>query len=453
MENVELKLVPKAGGDWGDEDATRVQPMVGFDDGERDVVSSADIVAGSIDADADADTMFDDRSIDDLVALALGTGDTHLEAATSDLATVPAAAHPAFTPHGVAGTSPFAQQAPPPHPGYPQPMHGVQVAHAPMIPYPDPAQMTADQARMMGYAFPAQMMQPAPAAPRSQALRSGAIVLALLLTAALGIAAGMLLFAGGSASEPARAAASRTAAPAAVPAATAVTQPVAPPTSPAPPAPVEPTPAVANAPIAVAVTSLAHPTAGTLAAPSGGMVARSMLGEARQVRAGEKLFEIKRAARPSVKADALAARVKELEKLSESDPVYKPFLERARRDAAHAQPGSETIAVKAPAAGLMEPGVKKGDRVDDGQTMATLVDGQVWIAKAVLTGDERPGVHWACTIESGDQGKRAPCSIEQIEEDKSGVAITVKAEARAAGWLRDGRQDARLLFEPPADAH
>jgi biotin carboxyl carrier protein len=446
-------------GSWDDDEATTVSPMTDFDD---DLLASTPVATASGDVravkpaaagdiDPDADTLFEERSIDDVLTFALGTGDRRFESSAprgvpaAAIAVLPAPPPSAATgpipqlPPGSIGTGPFAYVAPPPG----------AVPYT-VVPYPAPVAPP-------GWTYTGPAPQPARAArPWRQRI---AILVALCATAAVGVVVGRVLFVNGGpvgAAAPAPASAHH-AAPAAAPApvapAPAAVQPAAPAATPpaaTPPAAAQP---VAPEPIALPLATLEHPGDGVVSAPAGGLVSRVFLTAPRAVKKGDKLFEITRKGQGSAKRKELAARVAELEKLAEEDPDYKAFLDRARRDYARSRSsGDKTFVVKADKDGFMAPSVAKGDTVEEGGAMAALQDSAVWIATARTTAAARPGTSWSCSIAGADDQKAA-CSIQEIADDADGVLVTVRVESSAAAWLgADGARDQRLLFAPAADA-
>src|SRR4030095_15136681 len=92
---------------------------------------------------------------------------------------------------------------------------------------------------------------------------------------------------------------------------------------------------------------------------------------------------------------------------------YEPFLARAKEDQAHVGK-RKRIVVKAPAAGYLEPHVRRHDEVEAGDALATYGDPRAWVLTAeVSTRSIHPG--WSCAVLAGSGSERAPCSIERIE--------------------------------------
>jgi len=430
---------------WLEDDETVIAPMV-FDD---DVVSSdGSSVSGVISGVTGSRVI---HTVDEVVSdnFAVGTGDRRFERAQS----VPPQPPPAMTfpvmapPGSVAGTGPF----PYPVVGYGPPgaypsQHGMQVPYGIPVVYG----ATGPHVRLP---------------PRTPVLRWMFIGSALTLTAVIGIAVGKLLFSGAVAS-PAADEAAPASSPTSQPISAArVATPVDTPataSSPAAQAP-EPTAAPVAEPAATpdsgalsaAVTSLVHPSLDVVTAPVSGEVVGTLLRTRRQVHKGEKIFEIARKLSDPRSKDA-GARVAELEKLAESDPVYKPFLAKAQRQLRSLQGRKQTVPVKASTAGTMQPLAGPGDHVDANQPLASRVDDTVWVINAVVEGALPPAPSWSCVVTAADHGaeQRARCSIDRVTEGADGIQVAARIEARKANWLRAEDMELRLVLEPPpAGAH
>lgn len=438
-------------GVWdGDDDKTTVCAMP-FDD---DVVSSSDestppgVISGI--AGGRSTQPFDEGSLDDrLPRFAVGTGDRTFERApshwTDGVAPTPAP-HPGAPPPEALvypQTGPFAYPVAGPYPSspyaqVPAPPYGVPVAYGPM-PY--------------GATGP---YVPVPAG--TPVLRWILVGAALTFTAVFGVAAGKLLFGGSGragaapAPQPAVSAPAPSAPAASAPVASAPAAPTA--AVAAPPAPTaEPAPAAepaTSSSLTLDVASLSNPGEDAVPSPMAGTVTRTFLQTPRRVHKNEKLFEITRKLAPGGNSKELASKVKELEQLADKDPVYKPFLIKARREYQAAQPRRETVVVKATRNGTLQPTVGKGDRVDAQQALAMTVDTRSWIARAALVGSEQPDARWTCTVVvdagNGQAEQRAPCTIDDVAEAEVSVVI----DARKAPWLRPDGQRRQLVLEPPA---
>ncbi len=401
---------------WADDEPTTVAPAIEFT--ERSGVIP----------DEDADTVFDDRSVDDIiVGFALGTGADRREAPQR----APSVPPPQQVVYPTAPPAVAPPQAAPPQAWYPV--------------YAPPTDRYSG-APVAPHAYP-----PAAAYPAQRAARPGWLAPLLLL---LGLAAGAVvigryIFVGGGSSAVAPAAPAQAtpaqAAPAAQPTAPA---PAAIPAA-APAASPDPAPAAA-APIRARVTSL-HKAAESLAtAPKSGVVARVYLTAERKVDKDEKLFDITHRSPGSEKSRALAAQIRKLEALAREEPEYQPFLDKARRDYDAVKEQVETVVVRASHAGVATPQVASGARVRAGDLLATTGDDRSWIARAPLSGSERPGFQWSCAIvPAGDpSGAREPCAIEQLVDSEEGAEVIVRVKDSGASWLAAEGQEHELLFEP-----
>lgn len=156
---------------------------------------------------------------------------------------------------------------------------------------------------------------------------------------------------------------------------------VAAPTAPGPPTPGPPTPEVvavpttsapttpdptkpegSEAPSAPAVTRVEAPSAGEL---------RSFLRAPRQVRKGEKLFEIVRVDGDPVKIKQRQLDVEEMRSLAKQDPDYQAFLADARSELAKVKK-VVVVMVKAPKDGKASPKANPGTTVRGGDVLAEI---------------------------------------------------------------------------------
>ncbi len=320
------------------------------------------------------------------------------------------------------------------------------------------------------------IVQPVVTGPSASSRWTIAIVFALIITTVAGVALGWLIFSrqperaeAQQASAPPAASAGRPVeptepAPAATPAPTASIPPIAPATAtlpamtpPAAPAaseqPAQPAPAAPAAPapstLAAEIATLEHPQIARIVAPSRGDIATSAISTPRNVRRGDRLFEVRRRRPGAPNRDALAAKVAELERLAKEDPVYEDFLARARSDYKKAQGGGTiSTAVKAPSDGFATASVGRGDRVTQGQALAVLSNPRVWSARATVRG---PAVtrEWTCAIVSSDGGSRAACRIDQVTPTADGTEVVASFEAGLVPWLRRADQKPRLMLDPP----
>ncbi len=413
---------------WGDDEKTTVAPMAEFT--ERSGVIP----------DIDADTVLDDRSIDEiLTGLAVGTNETR-SAGKPPFLTSPDSSPPITS---ALPPPPITAALPPQQIAYPQQVYPSQ--HTGPVPYTAPFPYTGP------FQYPlVAAPSPAASAPRRSGFRLAAPLILLAGILLLAVVVGKLVF--GDASAPSRAAShppAPEAAPAPAAAAPAKTAPAAPAKVTAAPAKVTAAPAARAAqPIRLPVASLTEAAESLASAPVQGVVARAYLTEEREVAAGEKLFEIAHTSRGGAQARELAAQVAKLERLAADEPEYQPFLDKARRDYQQARGKSETVLVRAPRAGRAAPQVSRGAQVKAGDRLATTGDQRAWIARAALAG-ERPGVAWACALVPARGGDaRAACVIEQLVDSEEGAEVIVRVTGDGADWLR-GAQPTELLLEPP----
>jgi biotin carboxyl carrier protein len=426
--------------DWSDDDPTTVSPIAFIEEAaSADVISSAEQVPSNLyDLGVD-DTVFDDRSEEE-IALAIGTGD---KLWAPSVAVVPSSGSGRYAsnPH-----APAPGQLPPPAPP-PQQVYATAyptTSPFPLAPYPTPAAYAVLVPSQQGW--PMQPTGPFPTAGsyaqimapprRSSPLPYIITGFAFALTAAIGVVIGKFVV-----EDQAPPAAVAPSAPVTAPAAAAATP------APVPTAPATPTAAdaaaAAPAAMTLSVTSLASPESAQILAPAAGVVTRSTITAPRAVHKGETLFEISGKASGGGKAKELAARIKELEKLADKDPVYNAFLDKARKDYKRAQPRSTKVEVKAQRDETLQPKVARGDRVEAEQALAATGDAQVWVATASLSPGQKPQPDWSCAIAVGDQ--HGACTIEKVEDAR----VTVRVEARLAPWLRAKGQEQTIVLGPP----
>ena len=331
------------------------------------------------------------------------------------------------------------------------------------------------------------IVQPVVTGPSASSRWTIAIVFALIITTVAGVALGWLMFAreperaSTQASAPPAASAGRPVeqaepAPAAPSAAKSTAEPA--PTAPAAPAPTTPpaatAPAAATPPatppaaaatapaqpaaaaaspapntLAAEIATLEHPQIARIVSPARGDIASSAISTPRNVRRGDRLFEVRRRRPGAANREELAAKVAELERLAKEDPVYEDFLARARSDYKKAQGGGTiSTAVKAPSDGFATASVGRGDRVTQGQALAVLSNASVWSARATVRG---PAVtrEWTCAIVSSDGASRAACRIDQVTPTADGTEVVASVEAGLVPWLRRADQKPRMMLDPP----
>jgi hypothetical protein len=448
---------------WADDDdQTKVSPMIEFT--ERSGVIP----------DIDADTVLDDRSIDEILGgLAVGTNETRSNSKPPYL-TNPDASQPitsAVPPQPIA-PQPIAPQPIAPQPIAPRPDSAPAVAVAyngPPVVYPQqvyPSQQTGPVPYTAPFAYTGPFAYPVvagPSAPDLGARRRSPFRLAAPLLLLGGILLGAVvvgMFAFGDASAPSRAASvtpPATSPPALAPAQAPAVATTPPAPAAAPAAATAPAPAAAPAapvtraaqPIRLSVASLTEAAESLASSPVGGVVARTYLTEERDVAAGEKLFEITHRSGGGAQARELAAQVQKLERLAADEPEYQPFLEKARSQYQRAKGKIETVLVRSPRPGRAAPQVARGAQVKAGDRLATTGDQRAWIARAPL-GSDRPGVDWACALVPTAGGDaRATCVIEQVVDSEESAEVIVRVTADGADWLR-GPEPKQLLLEPAA---
>jgi len=134
------------------------------------------------------------------------------------------------------------------------------------------------------------------------------------------------------------------------------------PTTPDPTTPDPTTPDASEAPSAPEVTRVEAPSAGEL---------RSFLRAPRQVRKGEKLFEIVRVDGDPVKIKQRQLDVEEMRSLAKQDPDYQAFLADARSELAKVMK-VVVVTVKAPKDGKASPKAKPGTAVRSGAVLAEI---------------------------------------------------------------------------------
>ena len=198
------------------------------------------------------------------------------------------------------------------------------------------------------------------------------------------------------------------------------------------------------------VSSIEHPSRGSVNSPASGDVRRAPLRRNGRIKKGERLFVISHKHPDGPKAAQLAARIKELQGLAKKEPdVYNAFLKRARAEYRRTQSVDHEV-VTARQTGLVESRVADGDHVRKGDLLAELVDGTVWVAHATFEAGD-PQQSWTCSVTQKDGDKRAACQIRAIKEGKRGHRVTVDVSAHDAPWL-DGHEHHALVLElaPPA---
>jgi len=166
------------------------------------------------------------------------------------------------------------------------------------------------------------------------------------------------------------------------------------------------------------------------------------------VRKGERLGEV----RVEVDGGAspeLARRIAELERLAAQDPVYRDFLERARREQRRASQGrTRAVALIAPAAGILSlpPGLAR--RADEGAVLGWIADPTRWRLAIVLEGDPPP-LDAECEVLGDAPDQRAPCRLVDATPGKGGRATaTAEVAEPAAPWIGRVRSPRVRLAAP-----
>jgi hypothetical protein len=436
------------------------------------------------DVDEDADTFFDDeREIEHVLERFVEPDADDLYAPIQPMG-MPVPMAPLRLDGEVAGQGPPPgyEQNPgfdsgPPPPTYPHPPRA-RTAYpllplAPPLPPPMPLSMqVADPTgayQAIGYSpvtgsyqtytgsFP-YIVQPVMAAPPGGSRWAFVLTIALVGTTAVGVGLGWLLFArdrndvqpGMIGGQPAQAMRPVEASLMPAPASSLSAAPPAASTEPAP-APGAPaasaTTATPATPVSVDIASLEHPPMAPLTSPLRGEVSVATLRSARPVSKGERLFEVKRKRTAEGQAE-LASRIEELKRLAQEDPVYEAFLARAQDEYKRSE-RTEIVQIKAPASGVAEPVAGRGDKVELGQTLASMTNTEMWSARATVRGAPITR-DWTCAIASADSSYRAICRIEQVATSQSGDSqIAASVEVRQVPWLRGVDQRPRLILEPP----
>jgi hypothetical protein len=263
--------------------------------------------------------------------------------------------------------------------------------------------------------------QDVPAAPREapRRRRSMALLLVAVAVAVVALGAIALLVPPG--------APERAVAPPAAPAPVVVAP--APPPPPAPAAPASP--AWRTAP----VERRTHPPLAELVAPADGDLAWTAAADAR-VAKGQKVGAVRVALGAGRKDAALAKRVAELEKLAAQDPVYRDFLEKARRDLRRTAARRKTRAVPlvAPVAGILARAPEAAGSAAAGERVARVLDPAAWQFAAAVDGPE-PGPDAACEVVGDVATERAACRL--LSRVRAGERTEVLAEVTAADapWI------------------
>jgi hypothetical protein len=224
----------------------------------------------------------------------------------------------------------------------------------------------------------------------------------------------------------------------------------APEAPPAPPPPAALAVSVALAPRqpswrAAPVEARRHPSIAALVSPGNGTL-RWRAAAGATVRPGDLVAEVRVEPPAGGARPDLARRIAELEALAAQDPVYRDFLEKARREARAARPRARVLRLVAPAAGVLEPR-EELSRVEEGAALGEVVEAASWRLDAVIEG-EPPGADAACEVTGSGEGERVACRVVAASGVEGGrTALTV--EAAAAPFLAHA-EALRVRVAPPA---
>jgi hypothetical protein len=178
-----------------------------------------------------------------------------------------------------------------------------------------------------------------------------------------------------------------------------------------------------------------HPPLAELVTPAEGDLAWTAAAET-PVAKGQKVGELRVALAAGRKDAALAKRVAELERLAAQDPVYRDFLEKARRDLRKAAARRKTRAVPlvAPEAGILARAPEAAGRATAGERVARVLDPAAWHLAAAVDGPD-PGPDAGCEVVGDVAADRAPCRL--VSRVRAGERTEVLAEVAAvdAPWL------------------
>ena len=199
--------------------------------------------------------------------------------------------------------------------------------------------------------------------------------------------------------------------------------------------PAEPPPAPAAAPApppswrSTPVLTRRHPPLGEILSPGSGTV-RWRRAHGASVREGEQVGELRIHTGTAPRPD-LARRVAELEKLAAQDPVYRDFLEKARREARRGGRGrARAIPLRAPAAGELSLVPEASARAEEGAVLARVVAPAVWQLGLTIAG-EPPPPNARCEVVGDAPSERAPC---RLAPGAGGEALA-ELSAADAPWL------------------
>jgi hypothetical protein len=180
-----------------------------------------------------------------------------------------------------------------------------------------------------------------------------------------------------------------------------------------------------------------HPAVGELRAPAAGVLAWREPPPARVAR-GERLGAVRAVATTSTPSQASRARLEELERLAASDAVYQEFLEKERATLAGKAAGGHGVDLASPLAGTLTLVARSGARVEPGELVARVVDGEAWRLSATWRGaPPRPGTE--CEVSGDGASDRAPGQVLEVTARDGQHEVTCALTAAQAPWLELAR--------------
>lgn len=211
----------------------------------------------------------------------------------------------------------------------------------------------------------------------------------------------------------------------------------APATDPRPPPPAEALPAPPAPPAwrTAPVERRSHPPVAELLAPSEGEVAWTAAADA-PVAKGQQVAVLRVVVAAGRKDAALVKRVAELERLASHDPVYRDFLEKARRDLrkAAARRRTRPVPLVAPAAGILARAPEGAGAAAAGERLARVLDAARWQLAVTVDGSE-PAADAACEVVGDVQSDRAACRIVARVRAGDRLELLVEVPAASAPWV------------------
>lgn len=184
-----------------------------------------------------------------------------------------------------------------------------------------------------------------------------------------------------------------------------------------------------------AVERRTHPPLAELLAPATGELTWSAAADAPVVR-GQKVGALRVVVGAGKKDPALTRRVAELEKLAAKDPVYRDFLEKARRDLRRASGRGKVrlVPLVAPAAGILARAPEASGTAAAGERLARVLDPAAWQLAAAVDGPEPPA-DAACEVVGDVATDRAACRIGARVRAGERTELVAEVAAADAPWL------------------